>query len=89
MLPVQHTEGSLQRQRRRYEPGSGPVRLALRGRDAATLGPMMFAMFVLWIVAFVGVFLRRRWTIPVVLVALVWTAVILKLHMSSDIPLNF
>ena len=55
----------------------------------ATLSAMMFAMFVLWIVAFLGVFLHRRWTIPVALVALVWTAVILKLHMSSDIPLNF
>lgn len=50
---------------------------------------MMFAMFVLWIVAFLGVFLHRRWTIPVALVALVWTAVILRLHMSSDIALNF
>jgi hypothetical protein len=50
---------------------------------------MMFAMFVLWIVAFLGVFLHRRWTIPVTLAALVWTAVILRLHMSSDIPLNF
>jgi hypothetical protein len=50
---------------------------------------MMFAMFVLWIVAFLGVFLHRRWTIPVTLAALVWTAVILRLHMTSDIPLNF
>ena len=50
---------------------------------------MMLAMFVLWIVAFVGVFLHRRWTIPVALTALVWTAVILRLHMTSDIPLNF
>jgi hypothetical protein len=50
---------------------------------------MMFAMFVLWIAALLGVFLHRRWTIPVALVALAWTAVILRLHMSSDIPLNF
>lgn len=54
-----------------------------------TLGHMMFAMFALWIAAFLGVFLHRRWTIPVALVALAWTAVILRLHMSSDIPLNF
>ena len=50
---------------------------------------MMLSMFVLWIVVFAGVFLRRRWTIPVVLVTLVWTLVLLRLHMSSDIPLNF
>lgn len=49
----------------------------------------MFSMFVLWAIAFIGVFLRKRWTIPVVLVTLAWTAVLLKLHMSSDIPLNF
>jgi len=49
----------------------------------------MFSMFVLWMIAFIGVLLRRRWTIPVVLVSLVWTGVLLKLHMSSDIPLNF
>jgi hypothetical protein len=64
---------------------------ASRGDDVfvATLRHMMFAMFVLWIAAFLGVFLHRRWTIPVALVALAWTAVILRLHMSSDIPLNF
>jgi hypothetical protein len=50
---------------------------------------MMLSMFVLWIVAFIGVFLRRRWTIPVTLVTLAWTVVLLRLHMSSDIPLNF
>ena len=49
----------------------------------------MFSMFVLWMIAFIGVFLRKRWTIAVVLVSLVWSAVLLKLHMSSDIPLNF
>ena len=48
----------------------------------------MFSMFVLWMIAFIGVFLRRRWTI-VVVVTLVWTGVLLKLHMTSDIPLNF
>ena len=50
---------------------------------------MMFAMFVLWIVVFAGVFWRRRWTIPLVLVTLVWTLVMLRQHMSSDLPLNF
>lgn len=50
---------------------------------------MMFAMFVLWIVVFAGVFWRQRWTVPMVLVALVWTVVMLRQHMTSDIPLNF
>lgn len=50
---------------------------------------MMFAMFALWVVAFAGIFLRQRWTIPVVLATLVWTVVVLRLHISSDIPLNF
>ncbi len=50
---------------------------------------MMLSMFVLWIIVFAGVFLRRRWTIPLTLVTLAWTAVLLRLHMSSDIPLNF
>jgi hypothetical protein len=49
----------------------------------------MFAMFVLWIAAFVGVFLRKRWTTGLVIAALIWTAVLLKLHISSSIPLNF
>ncbi len=49
----------------------------------------MFSMFVLWMIAFVGIFLRWRWTVGVVLIALVWTVVLLKLHISSDIPLNF
>jgi hypothetical protein len=49
----------------------------------------MLSMFVLWIVVFVGVFRRQRWTIPVALVTLAWTAVLLKMHMSSDLPLNF
>ena len=50
---------------------------------------MMFSMFVLWMIAFIGIFLRRRWTIAVVLIALAWTGVLLRLHMSYDIPLNF
>lgn len=50
---------------------------------------MMLAMFVLWALAFVGIFRRWRATVPTVLVALVWTVVVLRLHMTSGIPLNF
>lgn len=49
----------------------------------------MFSMFALWIVVFLGVFFKRRWTIPLALVTLVWTLVLLRLHMTSPIPLNF
>ncbi len=49
----------------------------------------MLSMFVLWAIVFAGIFRRQRWVIPVTLVTLVWTAVLLKLHMTSAIPLNF
>lgn len=49
----------------------------------------MLLTFLLWIAAFVGVFLRWRWTPAVVIVSLVWTLVVLRLHMTSSIPLNF
>ena len=49
----------------------------------------MLSMFVLWIVVFVGVLLRWRWTPGLVLVTLAWTLVLLKSHMTSDLPLNF
>jgi hypothetical protein len=49
----------------------------------------MFSMFVVWIIVFVGAFQRRRWTVPVALANLAWTLVVLKLHMTDPIPLNF
>ena len=50
---------------------------------------MMFSMFLLWAVVDVGAFLRKRWVIPLTLLTLVWTLVLLKLHMTDPIPLNF
>ena len=49
----------------------------------------MLLMFLLWIAAFVGVFLRWRWTPALVIVSLLWTLFLLRSHMTSDIPLNF
>ena len=49
----------------------------------------MLSMFVLWFVVFIGVFLRRKWTIPLTIVTLVWTVVLLRLHMTDLIPLSF
>ncbi|MFZ4485481.1 MAG: hypothetical protein ACOYO9_02720 [Candidatus Nanopelagicales bacterium] len=50
---------------------------------------MMFSMFVLWIVVFAGISRRARWTIPVAVVTMLWSLVLLKLHMTDPIPLNF
>lgn len=49
----------------------------------------MLAMFLLWIVVFIGVFAHWRWTPGIALAALGWTLVLLRLHMSSTLPLNF
>lgn len=49
----------------------------------------MLSMFVLWILAFVGVFLKWRYTPAIVIVTLVWTLLLLHFHMTSAIPLNF
>jgi hypothetical protein len=50
---------------------------------------MMLSMFVLWAIVFVGVFLRQRWVTPLAIVTIVWTVVLLRLHMTDPIPLNF
>ena len=50
---------------------------------------MMFSMFLLWAFVFVGIFKKWRWTPALVILTLVWTLVLLKVHMSDPIPLNF
>ena len=50
---------------------------------------MMLSMFVLWFIVFIGVFLKKKWTIPLSLVTLAWTLVLLNLHMTDPIPLSF
>ncbi|CAB4964917.1 unannotated protein [freshwater metagenome] len=50
---------------------------------------VMFSMFLLWIVVFAGIFRGARWTIPVAVVTMVWSLVLLNLHMTDPIPLNF
>lgn len=49
----------------------------------------MFSMFVIWIVVFVGIFRRWRWIPFLALFALLWTIVLLKMHITSPIPLEF
>ena len=49
----------------------------------------MLSMFILWIVVFICVFFRKDWVIPLSIAAMVWTALILRLHMTDPIPLSF
>lgn len=49
----------------------------------------MLSMFVLWAIVLLGIFRRQRWVVPVALVTIVWTVVLLRLHMTDPIPLNF
>jgi hypothetical protein len=73
-----------------------PLRLSLRSGDwrtarcpAGYARSVMFSMFVLWIVVFAGIFRKARWTIPVAVATMLWSLVLLKLHMTDPIPLNF
>lgn len=50
---------------------------------------VMFSMFVLWAIVFVGICLHQRWVTPLGIVTILWTVVLLKLHMTDPIPLNF
>jgi hypothetical protein len=49
----------------------------------------MLSMFLVWIAVFAGIFFRWRWTPGLALVAMAWTLVLLRLHMTDPIPLNF
>ena len=49
----------------------------------------MISMFVLWAIVCWGVFRGQRWVPVLTLVTLAWTVVLLRLHMTSAIPLNF
>ena len=50
---------------------------------------MMFSMFVLWIAVFLGIFFRKKWVPALAVVSLIWTLVLLRLHMTDPIPLSF
>jgi len=49
----------------------------------------MLSMFLLWIAVFLGIFFRKKWVPPLAVVSLIWTLVLLRLHMTDPIPLNF
>lgn len=60
-----------------------------RCRLRAYGGAVMLSMFVLWVVVFIGIFRGWRWTPLLALATLGWTLVLLRLHMTSDLPLSF
>lgn len=49
----------------------------------------MLLMFLLWIVVFIGIARNWRWTPVLALATLALTVVLVRVHMTSPIPLNF
>ena len=49
----------------------------------------MILMFLLWVAVLWAAVRRPRWVPALTLVTLVVTGVLLRLHMTSSIPLNF
>lgn len=56
---------------------------------AASVIPVMLLIFVLWAVTYVGIFLHKRWTIPMAVVSILYTLAMLRYHMTDPIPLSF
>lgn len=49
----------------------------------------MLSMFILWIAVFLGIFFKKKWVPTLVIISIIWTAVLLRLHMTDPIPLSF
>jgi len=49
----------------------------------------MLSMFVLWFIVFAGIAKKWRWTPALAILTLVWSLVLLEMHMTDPIPLNF
>ena len=50
---------------------------------------VMLSMFILWIAVFLGIFFKKKWVPTLVIISIIWTAVLLRLHMTDPIPLSF
>jgi hypothetical protein len=50
---------------------------------------VMFLMFVVWLVVFIGIFRGWRWIPLLALANLGYTLLVLRIHMTDPIPLNF
>lgn len=61
----------------------------LRRAQGSSLRHVMFLMFVVWLVVFVGIFRGWRWTPLLALANLAYTLAVLRIHMTDPIPLNF
>ena len=59
-------------------PGAGP-----------NLAHVMLLMFVVWLVVFIGIFRGWRWVPLLALANLAYTLLVLRIHMTDPIPLNF
>lgn len=64
--------------------GSLPV-----GGGGPSLRPVMLLMFVIWLVVFIGIFRGWRWVPLLALANLAYTLLVLRIHMTDPIPLNF
>ena len=49
----------------------------------------MISMFALWIVVFILGAKRSKWALPLAIVTIVWSTILLRLHMTDPIDLNF
>ena len=49
---------------------------------------MDLSPFLLWMLVFLGVFRGWRWVLGLAIVSLVWTLVVLRMHMTSDLGLS-
>ena len=50
---------------------------------------VMLLMFVVWLVVFIGIFRGWRWVPLLALANLAYTLLVLRIHMTDPIPLNF
>jgi hypothetical protein len=53
------------------------------------LAHVMLLMFVVWLVVFIGIFRGWRWVPLLALANLAYTLLVLRIHMTDPIPLNF
>ena len=75
----------------RLSLGDGPRRrrCLLGDPRGPSLGFVMLLMFVIWLVVFIGIFRGWRWTPLLALANLAYTLLVLRIHMTDPIPLNF
>jgi hypothetical protein len=49
----------------------------------------MLLMFVVWLVVFIGIFRGWKWVPLLAIANLAYTLLVLRIHMTDPIPLNF